>query len=168
MAEHIKGLAENMRACKKCGRFFKYVNIGYGLCPDCTKIDNAQFEKVKAYMYEHGQANAIEISEATGISERQIMQYLRDGRVEIPSNSPIFIKCEMCHTDIRYGRFCPECALKLQKTSQDMKRFTVDMYEVGETPKKNKSGKMHIKPRGIEAKRDYVKHKVSMQKEEKE
>ncbi|MDD5948530.1 MAG: MerR family transcriptional regulator [Lachnospiraceae bacterium] len=134
---------KNLRVCRKCRRFFEYQNIGYGLCPDCTRIDNENFEKVKDYLIDHGAATAQEISNALDISEIVIYQYLRDGRIEIPDNSPIYIKCELCHADIRYGKYCPECAMKMKK-ELNKGTTTIDIYEVGEKPKNRLSGKMHI------------------------
>ena len=123
----------NMRVCKRCGRFFEYHNIGYGYCPECTKIDNENFQKVKEYIMDHGTATAEQISKALGVSETSIFRYLREGRVEIPENSPVFIKCELCHADIRYGRYCQECAEKMRRELQKGTRM-IDLYEIGERP----------------------------------
>ena len=68
------------------------------------------------------------------------VQYLREGRLEIPENSPIYIKCESCRCDIRSGRYCKECAAKLSKDLEGAMRM--DEYEIGEVPKM-KQGKMH-------------------------
>ena len=142
MAKMVKGMSSKTRVCRMCGKFFEYVNIGYGLCPSCTEIDNHTFYKVKDYLRENGTATAKEISEAVNVSETTIYQYLREGRVEIPENSPIYIKCELCHAEIRYGKYCRECAVNM---SQEMKKgaMVIDMYEVGERPNAKNSGKMY-------------------------
>lgn len=142
MAKIVDGANKNLRACRRCRRFFEYMNIGYGLCPSCAKLDNEVFQRVKDYLLEHQTATAQEISDAVGVSKSAIYQYLRDGRIEIPENSPIFIKCEMCREDIRYGRFCPECAVKAQK---ELNKGTaiIDIYEIGERPKHKETAKMH-------------------------
>lgn len=142
MAKIVDGTNKNLRACRRCRRLFEYMNIGYGLCPGCAKIDNEAFRKVKDYLMENQTATAQQISAAVGVSVGAIYQYLRDGRIEIPENSPIYIKCEMCHGDIRYGRFCPECAVKAQK---ELNKGTaiIDIYEIGEKPKHKETGKMH-------------------------
>lgn len=142
MAKAVEGASKNTRVCRMCGRLFEYRNIGYGLCPPCTEVDNYTFQRVKEYLHEHGTATAQEVSAAVDVSETTIYQYLRDGRVEIPENSPIYIKCEMCRTDIRYGRYCQECANKLRKEMQTSS-VVVDIYEIGERPGAKMSGRMY-------------------------
>ncbi len=142
MADIIDKNRKNLRICRKCRRMFEYMNIGYGLCPECTKLDNKIFQKVKDYLMDHNTATARQISMALDISEHTIYQYLRDGRIEIPENSPIFIKCENCHADIRYGRYCPECVVKMKK-ELNKGTIAIDLYEVGERPKSNDSAVMH-------------------------
>lgn len=129
-----------MRNCKHCGRVFHYFGYGYGYCERCTKIDNETFHKVKEYIWNHTHATVLEVSGALGVSERQIYQYLRDSRLEVPEDSPIFLKCEICNTDIRYGRYCPECAIQMNKDFTS--NIRADNFEIGEKPK-NMKGKMH-------------------------
>lgn len=132
---------DEIRNCKRCGQVFHYYGYGYGYCERCTKIDDEVFHKVKDYIWTHKNATVIEVSSALGVSERQIYQYLRDSRLEVPEDSPIFLKCEICSTDIRYGRYCPECAVKMNKDLSSNVR--ADVFEVGEKPKSMK-GKMHF------------------------
>lgn len=130
---------EEIRSCKFCGGMFRYYGFGYGYCEKCTPIDNEMFHRVKEYIWEHGRATMLEASEATGVSIKQITQYLRDGRLEIPEDSEIFIRCELCGADIRYGRYCPECA---SRTVKELKSaLKVDLFEIGERSKKK--GRMH-------------------------
>ena len=142
MAKLVKGMSSNTRVCRMCGRLFEYINIGYGLCPNCTEIDNRSFHKVKEYLRENGTATAQQISAAVNVSESTIYQYLRDGRVEIPENSPIYIKCELCRTEIRYGRYCQECATTMTREMQKGS-MVIDIYEIGERPNMKNNGKMY-------------------------
>ena len=131
---------EEIRTCKFCGGMFRYYGFGYGYCERCTPIDNEMFHRVKDYIWENGTATMAVVSDATGVSMKQINQYLRDGRLEIPEDSEIFIRCELCGTDIRYGRYCQECA---SRTSRELKSaLKVDIFEIGEKPKRMR-GKMH-------------------------
>lgn len=131
---------EELRVCKFCGGMFHYYGFGYGYCERCTPIDDEMFHRVKDYIWTHGSATMAAVSEATGVSMKQITQYLRDGRLEIPEDSKIFIRCEMCGADIRYGRYCPECAARTAKNLKSA--LKVDLFEIGEKPK-NLKGKMH-------------------------
>lgn len=131
---------EDVRFCKFCGALFRYNGFSYGYCPTCTKIDNEIFQRVKDYVWTHPKATEAEVSEVVGVSIKQIKQYLRDGRLEIPEDSPIFLKCEQCSANIRYGRFCRDCAVQISKKFGGERK--VELYEIGEKPK-SQSGKMH-------------------------
>ena len=122
------------KICDRCGRIFLYYGFGHYYCPACKILDEEDFTKVKDYIYDHGVASALEVSENTGISLDRINQYLREGRLEIPEESPIFIKCEMCSTDIRSGRLCQECASKLSHAMRIEMNF--DDTQIGRVPKK--------------------------------
>ncbi len=126
----------NTIRCVRCGKY--YINDGniLKMCRYCRIKDKEDFEKVRAYLYKNNIATAIEIEENTGVSVNQIDMYLKNGRLEIPKNSPIFIKCEECGAEIRYGRFCPACSARLSKEISG--RF-VDDSQIGElAPKKAK------------------------------
>jgi predicted amidophosphoribosyltransferase len=127
------------KVCVRCKRMFTYLGYGHYYCPACKKIDEVDFTKVKEYIYENGTASAMAVSEHTGVSLERITQYLKEGRLEIPELSPIFIKCEMCATDIRSGRLCPSCAGKLTKPLKESMNF--DEEQIGQVPRKME-GKM--------------------------
>lgn len=133
----------NPKSCQRCGRIFNYSGFGHLYCPACKKIDDDAFQKVKDYIFENGVATALEVSEATDISMRHIERYLREGRLEIPEGSPIYIKCEKCGADIRSGRFCQECATRMSAELRMALDF--DDYQVGDKPKaKKQDGKMRF------------------------
>lgn len=125
--------------CEKCGGVLKDPGLGIYVCSKCGHEIISEFGKIKKFLQESGPTNAIEISKATGISVNRIEKYLREGRIEIPEGSEVYIPCEKCGTDIRYGKYCPACAANLSK--QFKSAFTQN--EVGEIPKK-KAGKMRF------------------------
>src|SRR5574344_1604589 len=124
--------------CEKCGGPLKDPGLGVYICSKCGHQMLSDFGKVKNYIQENGPANAETLSEKTGVSLKKIDKFLRQGKIEIPENSDIFIKCESCGTDIRYGRYCPACASRLAKQLSS----ALVMSEVGEVPKK--TGKMRF------------------------
>lgn len=126
--------------CARCNKMFMYPGFGLRYCPTCKKFDEEDFDKVRDYIYAHGTATMLEIEDKTGVANKRINQYLREGRLEIPNNSPIFIKCDVCRTDIRSGRYCKACASKLSK---DLQGGLYKELEVGEEPKKLE-GKMRF------------------------
>ncbi len=131
-------MAASTEVCLRCKRLFTYPGFGSMYCQECRVIDEENRQRVKEFLNEHGAANMYEICEATGLKESMIRQYLRDGMLEIPENSPVFIKCERCGCDIRSGRWCPECAAQM---TADLKGGYVG---VGDKPKKDVSGKMRF------------------------
>ncbi|MDY4742712.1 MAG: hypothetical protein SO361_06380, partial [Lachnospira sp.] len=110
------------------------------------------FGKVRNYIEENGPSMAVEISRDTGVQVSVINKFLREGRIEIPDGSDIYIKCEDCGADIRYGRYCPACAAKHNRGN------SAGFYNenAGEKPKlkRDESGKMHTLD-NVENKKEY-------------
>lgn len=126
-------LKHEEKCCRRCGRIYNYYGVGNMLCPICAEYDNAQFDKVRTYLYDNGPSSMEELAEATGVSERKIFAYLREGRLEIPPNSSLTLKCEICGADIRTGKICILCANSLSRkehiTSEETKVKKEDPYK---------------------------------------
>lgn len=132
---------EIAKVCKRCKRMFQYQGFGHLYCEICKQYDMEDFEKVRDYIYKHGMATMFELNQAVGVEIKYIEQYLREGRLEIPEDSKVFIHCEICNTEIRSGRYCMDCAIKMAKDFHGVIRD----YEVGEKPVKSKQdGKMRF------------------------
>ena len=124
--------------CSKCGGNLVYKSQGEYECKICGNIERDDFGKVRHYIEVNGATPAAIISENTGVPITKIDKFLREGRVEIPDGSDVYIKCERCGCDIRYGRFCPACVLAMGKQIQGA-------LDMGELPtKKNNAGRMHF------------------------
>lgn len=102
-----------LRNCSRCGKLFVYK--GSSLCPECQKLDEEDFSKVKDYLYDNPGASLIEVSEATGVSSDKILRYLKEGKLELSSEQSGILKCERCGKPIRAGRFCDVCAAEISK-----------------------------------------------------
>lgn len=127
-----------LSACTKCHGELQYMGHGQYRCTTCGNVELDDFGKVYKYIDENGPAPAIIIAQGTGVHIEKINNFLREGRVEIPEGSDVYIKCERCGRDIRFGRFCPECAASLSKQLQGV-------FEAGEVPKsKSGGGKMRF------------------------
>lgn len=129
--------------CPDCNIPMKYIFGEVFECPSCKRQELTDFGKIKEYLEKAGPQPAIVIANETGIPVKVIDNFLRQGRVEIPDGSAIYIKCESCGVDIRYGRYCPECMARMNKEAGGKSVF---MSEVGEKPtsKGGMAGKMHI------------------------
>ncbi|WP_310602715.1 MerR family transcriptional regulator [Anaerosporobacter sp.] len=129
-----------LKTCKRCKRAFTYYGYGYLYCPTCTEIDSENFQKVKDYIYENGVSQLIEVVEQTGVDEKTITIYLKEGRLEIPEGSTYYLSCEHCGTSIRSGRYCHSCAAALIKEFNT----TITYNEIGSKPKNENTGKMRF------------------------
>jgi len=99
--------------CSKCGRVFAFT--GSQVCSRCSSSDEDDFKKVKEYLYDNPGASVFEVSQETGVAEKQILRFLRESRIEVRESSNYILDCERCGTSIRSGRFCDKCVAAMQK-----------------------------------------------------
>jgi hypothetical protein len=52
-------------------------------CEDCKQIDSDHFDDIEAYLKEYPNSNALQISEALGITAFEVLNYLKEGRLNI-------------------------------------------------------------------------------------
>lgn len=103
----------NLKNCIRCGRVYAY--DGFSICQQCRRDDEEDFRKVKEYLNENPGANVAEVSEATGVDAKKIIQFLKDGRLEVRDENNLLLDCERCGKPIRTGRFCEKCSLEMQR-----------------------------------------------------
>lgn len=101
-----------IRNCKRCNRLFQYNGVKY--CPKCLMEMDEMYKKVRDYLYEHPDATIVEVSEATGVEEKIILEFLREGRLELKEPSPV-LTCERCGKPITTGRMCKECLVIFER-----------------------------------------------------
>lgn len=100
----------NFRKCKTCGNIFNF--MGKPICPNCVKKMDEDFAKVRKFIYENPNARVEEISEETGVEPKMIMQFLREGRLELKVADGSLV-CEKCGIPISSGRMCHTCSQSL-------------------------------------------------------
>ncbi len=129
------------KCCPRCRGKIDYIGIGTYRCSVCKYEFFDDFGKIKDFLDQNGPAPATVINSATGVDTEIINYYLREGRLEIPDGDGLYIKCEGCGCDIRYGRYCVECAKKM---SGDLK--SAFMGTAGERPtiKSSSEDSMHF------------------------
>jgi len=103
----------NIRNCSRCGKIYNY--DGFRICPTCRREEEADFQKVKEHLYRYPGANIQEVHEVTGVETNKIIEFLREGRLEVGDESNLLLACESCGASIKTGRFCDKCASNLQK-----------------------------------------------------
>lgn len=123
--------------CKQCKRLFQ--SFGSSFCPDCVQKLEENFELVRKYIYDNPHANVVEISQETDVPERDILYFLKEGRLSIAEGDGMLL-CENCGRSIITGRYCDHCK----------KIFEKELSAVYVGPEKKKQdrasglGKMHI------------------------
>lgn len=68
--------------CRHCHKVFQSKFKKYS-CSDCAKLDADQFDDIEAYLKEYPNSNALQISEALGITAFEVLNYLKEGRLNI-------------------------------------------------------------------------------------
>lgn len=102
-------MSANIRQCKDCGMIFQ--SLGDSVCPDCRESRDGAFIKVRDYIYGHPSANLMDISAATGVAERLILEFLKEDRLSISGGAGLV--CENCKKPILSGRYCGICRERL-------------------------------------------------------
>jgi hypothetical protein len=135
-----RNVYERVKFCPECRSPMQYMYGEEFECPQCKRRELSDFGKVKEFLDTHGPQPAVVINQNTGVELDYINMLLRQGRIEVPDGSEVYIKCQKCGTDIRYGRYCPECMVKVSKELNGI-MWSTDM---GEKPKvKKQEGTMH-------------------------
>lgn len=138
------------RVCSKCHTPMEYMAMGEYKCPNCQNMEYDDYGLIRNYLDEHGPTPAAIIEKDTGVRRAVINDYLRRGRLEINDGSPVFIKCEICGKDIKFGRICAACA-KNVVTRNDSSHIKIE--EIGEEPvplsaRNNRRGEMFTRRHG--------------------
>lgn len=112
--------------CKVCGKVF--LKVRDNICPDCREADERDFAKVREFLKEFPGSSASIVIEYTGVPEKKVMRYLREGRIEILDDSQNFLTCLKCGKPITTGKYCKDCYLKFSKEVKNL--YTVKEPEV--------------------------------------
>lgn len=114
----------NVGNCPKCGKLFMK-NI-LDVCPSCVKEIEKQYEQCVNYLRENRGSTIQELSDATGVPYRQVVKFIREGRISIMDAPNMSYPCESCGTLIRENSLCDNCRTRLSKDyrnlSEDEKR----------------------------------------------
>jgi len=97
-----------IRPCRDCRRLFNYLS-GIQLCPDCRERQEDKFQEVRCFLDEHPGAGVQQIAECCAADEIQVVQWIRDGRLNLVNDLDPFVRCEHCGEVIKSGRYCERC-----------------------------------------------------------
>lgn len=111
-------MAMNILNCNRCGKIYVKNNI-HDVCPACVKEIDKLYEQAAQYLRENRGATIQELSDATEIPFRQIVKFIREGRISIINMPNMSYPCESCGTPIRESHICVDCRKKLSKDYQN-------------------------------------------------
>ena len=103
----------DIRNCRECRRLFQYSGFGDILCPECRKIEEEDFKKVKTFLRSNPGASQKGVCEATGVDITKILRWLREERLVTTNASGLGLRCEQCGALICSGRLCDDCKRRL-------------------------------------------------------
>lgn len=103
----------NLGNCPRCGRLYA---LGFReLCSDCFKEIEGEYKACADYLRETRGATMQEVSDVTGVTVRQIIKFIREGRVSIANAPNMSYPCEVCGIPIRESNMCDSCRARLTK-----------------------------------------------------
>lgn len=107
----------DIRTCERCGTLFQAYS-DRDLCPVCYEIVEEKFQHVKHYIRNNKEAGIPEVSETCGVSEKQILKWVREERLNFSKDSGVGIPCLNCGTPIASGKYCESCKSRMIKDLQ--------------------------------------------------
>lgn len=110
-------MAMNILNCSRCGRIYVKNNI-HEVCPACVKEIDKMYETAAQYLRENRGATIQELSDSTEIPFRQIVKFIREGRISIINMPNMSYPCESCGAPLREGHLCADCRKKLVRDYQ--------------------------------------------------
>ena len=73
-------MSTNVEQCRSCKKLFPF--LARGVCADCLQTTEDEFERVRDYLREHDGAAISTVAAETGVSERSIIGWMNEGRLE--------------------------------------------------------------------------------------
>lgn len=104
----------SLENCPNCGRVF-VKTTGTNLCPQCLVQEEKDYDKVRKYMERNPRATITEISTGTEVEEERVLDFLREGRLELAAGIDLGLHCERCGEPIAMGYLCHSCAEHLSR-----------------------------------------------------
>lgn len=116
---------ENCSVCEQL-----YVRTVRNICPSCHKKREDRFQAVYTFIRkkQNRQATMADISEAVDVEEKEIIQFIKEGRLELKSFPQLFYPCASCGEGIREGKICSSCHIRL-KTDLEQETYEQERSE---------------------------------------
>jgi flagellar operon protein (TIGR03826 family) len=97
--------------CPDCGEIF-VKNKFRDTCEKCWKAEQNAYDTVSKFMKkrENRAATMLQVVEATGVSEKLILKFIKNGKLQTAQFPNLGYPCDKCGAIIRTGRLCESCA----------------------------------------------------------
>lgn len=103
----------NLDNCSRCGKL--YAKHFQAVCQACIKEIDQEYIACTNYLRANRGATINELSEAASVSVKQIVKFIREGRISQIDGHNLTYTCEMCGDQVFEGRICENCRLRLSK-----------------------------------------------------
>ncbi len=123
--------------CPECGGIMIFKGVGEYKCEDCGLLGYDDYGKARNYIEQHPGATMAEVASSTGVPQKSIRDMVRESRLEIAPSSNVFLRCEICGTTIRSGRFCTKCEATHHREIEEKARNAKNMDLAGFGVEKN-------------------------------
>lgn len=128
-----------VKVCRNCKKMFQHIT-GPVICSKCKQIEEELFIKVKDYLRDNPGANLYQVNQATGVSATLIEKFLKQGRLQVSTDSPMAVNCERCGKKVSTGKYCNACKKEMTEELTGVKNSMV----AKEQAKDNHSAKMRF------------------------
>lgn len=132
--------------CRRCGNMFTVSGALGQLCPNCIREEEDTYLKVRAFVKDNPGVSVQEVCEILSVSRSKILNYIKEERLEVTSDSKASLSCKNCGKSITTGIFCPDCkrvytdVQKADETSPKLKyNDTSKAFDASTIEKKNKN-----------------------------
>ncbi|MGE7183714.1 TIGR03826 family flagellar region protein [Peribacillus sp. NPDC006672] len=124
--------------CPNCNSLFNMTKFR-DVCDACYKEEEAQFDKVYAYIRKkiNRTASMMQVVKDTGVEETLIIKFVKTGKLRISQFPNLGIPCEKCGTHINIGRLCGKCSDSLVADLQAFESEERRQTEIQGNDKKN-------------------------------
>lgn len=120
--------------CPRCDTLFMK-SAFQPICRECKKEEDSQFHIVREFIRkkENRTATLAEVTENTGVPEKRITQFVREGRLLVSQMPNFGYPCDQCGKAIQKGKICEACQKNLQN----------DLKQVEQSEKNKKNSESH-------------------------
>jgi len=108
--------------CSECEGVMRYRGSGIYRCEACGHEEMDEYGKVRAFLEKRGPSNAFEIAAGTGVSRTVVIDFLKQGRLEVSRSSDGMLYCMRCGMPIRAGEYCSRCENEVKELADRNKK----------------------------------------------